>query len=201
MIATLRGTLAVKSPTEIVVDVAGVGYGLSIPLSTYEALGAVDTHVHIYTHLHVREDHLQLFGFATEEERAVFRLLIAVTGIGPKMAQGILSGIPVPDLKRHLAAGNTGALTTIPGVGRKLAERLVLELREKIARTGTAEGTSNLPSDPRGRVRAEALLALTSLGYNRAVAEKAVRAAQDEFPDQPPPLETLLKTALRHAGS
>jgi Holliday junction DNA helicase RuvA len=201
MIATLRGTLTVKSPTEIVVDVAGVGYALSIPLSTYETLGAVDSQVHLYTHLHVREDMLHLFGFATGEERAVFRLLIAVNGIGPKMAQGILSGIPVPDLKRHLATGNTGALKAIPGVGRKLAERLVLELREKIGKTGPTEGTSVLPSDPQGRVRAEALLALTSLGYNRTIAEKAVRAAQDEFRDQLPPLETLLKAALRHVGS
>jgi holliday junction DNA helicase RuvA len=201
MIAMLRGILVMKSPTEIVVDVAGVGYAVSIPLSTYETLGAVDTHVLLYTHLHVREEMLQLFGFATEQERTVFRLLIAVTGIGPKMAQGILSGIPVPDLKRHLSTGDTGALTTIPGIGRKLAERLVLELREKIGKTGTAAEITALPTDPRSRVRAEALLALTSLGYNRAVAEKAVRAGQDELGDQMPALETLLKAALRHAGS
>ena len=201
MIATLRGVLVMKSPTEIVVDVAGVGYAVSIPLSTYETLGAVDTPVRLYTHLHVREDTLHLFGFATEEERAVFRLLIAVTGIGPKMAQGILSGIPVPDLKRHLSSGDTGALTTIPGIGRKLAERLVLELREKIGKAGTSAETTALPSDPQSRIRAEALLALTSLGYNRAAAEKAVRAAQEEFRDQMPALEILLKAALRHAGS
>jgi len=196
MIASLRGTLAAKSPTEVVVDVHGVGYALSIPLSTYERLGLLSSEVFLYTHQHVREDTLQLFGFATEEERAMFRLLLSVTGIGPKMAQGILSGIPVPELRTHLAGGNLPALTAIPGIGRKLAERLVLELREKIGKTPAAAGS---PADEHAHIHTEALMALVSLGYARPAAERALRTAQQEL-GSTPTLETLLKHALRHAG-
>jgi Holliday junction DNA helicase RuvA len=196
MIASLRGTLAAKSPTEAVVDVHGVGYALSIPLSTYERLGPLSSEVFLYTHQHVREDTLQLFGFATEEERAMFRLLLSVTGIGPKMAQGILSGIPVPELRTHLAGGNLPALTAIPGIGRKLAERLVLELREKIGKTPAAPGS---PTDEHAHIHTEALMALVSLGYARPAAERALRTAQQELGNTPT-LETLLKHALRHAG-
>ena len=132
MISALRGTLISKSPTEVIIDVHGVGYGISIPLSTYERLGETNAQTTLLTYLHVREDIMQLYGFFTEEERSLFRLLISVSGIGPKMAQGILSGIPAGDLKNHITSGNIGALTTIPGVGRKLGERLVVELRDKI---------------------------------------------------------------------
>jgi Holliday junction DNA helicase RuvA len=138
MIARLSGKLAVKSPTEIVIDVGGVAFALSVPLSTFERLPGAGETVSVFTHLHVREDLLQLYGFFAEEEREVFRILISVSGIGPKMAQGILSGLPVADLKAHIIAGNSHALTAIPGVGRKLAERLIVELRDKIAKTGGA---------------------------------------------------------------
>jgi holliday junction DNA helicase RuvA len=196
MIGSLKGALLAKSPTEILLDVHGVGFQVNIPLSTFEVLGEINSTVLLLTHLHVREDALQLFGFATDEERAMFRLLISVTGIGPRMAQGILSGIPVCDLRTHLIAGNTGALTTIPGVGRKLAERLVVELREKL---GKMEGPAftRSPGDPASQARAEALLALTSLGYNRLLAEKALRSAMQELGEQPASVENLIKTALR----
>jgi holliday junction DNA helicase RuvA len=199
MISFLKGTLAFKSPTEAGVDVGGVGYGVSIPLSTFEKLGAQGSEVMLLTHLHVREDVLQLFGFATEEERSLFRLLVSVNGIGPRMGIGILSGIPAADLRAHIASGNTAALTTIPGIGRKLAERLVLELREKIGKAEHA-GAFGAGGDARGSVRAEAILALTSLGYSRPVAEKAVRIASDEAKDANTTLEALLKAALRHAA-
>jgi holliday junction DNA helicase RuvA len=199
MIAFLKGTLAFKSPTEAGIDVGGVGYGVSIPLSTFEKLGAQGSDVMLFTHLHVREDVMQLFGFATEEERALFRLLVSVNGIGPRMGIGILSGIPATDLRAHIASGNTAALTTIPGIGRKLAERLVLELREKIGKAEHA-GVFAAGGDARGSVRTEAILALTSLGYSRPVAEKAVRIATDEAKGADVTLEGLLKTALRHAA-
>ncbi len=148
----------------------------------------------------MREDILQLYGFATEDERAIFRLLISVTGIGPRMAQGILSGIPVPDLKTYIASGNTAALTTIPGVGRKLADRLVVELREKMGRLDVPAGGVAIPADPQGTMRSEAMLALTSLGYNRNTAERVLRAALEELADTSPTVESLIKAALRHAA-
>ncbi len=200
MIARLAGKLAAKSPTEIVVDVGGVAFALSIPFSTFERLAEVGSQISVYTHLHVREDALQLYGFFTEEERELFRILISVNGIGPKMAQGILSGIPVTDLKSHILSGNSGALTAIPGVGRKIAERLVVELRDRISRTdGTSFSGGTSASNGSG-IRSEALLALTSLGYNRAAAEKALRGAVQESPEAESSVESLIKAALRHAA-
>lgn len=201
MIASLRGTLTAKSPTEIVVDVHGVGFALSIPLSTYEKLGELQTEVFLYTHQHVREDALQLFGFCTEDERTMFRLLLGVTGIGPRMAQGILSGIPVPELRRHLVSGNHPALTAVSGIGKKLAERLVLELREKIARADAGGPAPAGPMDDQTRARHEALLALVSLGFARPVAERALRSAMQDPEAAGAPLETLIKIALRHKGT
>jgi Holliday junction DNA helicase RuvA len=200
VIARLTGRLASKTPTEIVVDVGGVAFALSIPLSTFERLAEAGGPVSVFTHLHVREDALQLYGFFTEEERDLFRTLISVNGIGPKMAQGILSGIPVADLKGHILSGNSLALTAIPGVGRKIAERLVVELRDRISKTdGTtlSAGASTLNGS---RIRSEALLALTSLGYNRAAAEKAIRGAVQESLDAESSVEALIKAALRHAA-
>jgi holliday junction DNA helicase RuvA len=200
MIARLRGELIAKSPTEVVIDVNGVAFALQISVSTFEKVGDLNGTVQLFTYLHVREDNLQLFGFASEEERGLFKLLISVTGIGPKMAQGILSGISIPDLKAHLATGNTAALTTIPGVGRKLADRLVVELREKVGRLDTAGHALGIAGEPQGTLHSEALLALTSLGYNRATAEKAVRSALNELSGTTPTLESLIKVALRHAA-
>jgi len=200
MISQLQGELLARNPTSVVIGVNGIGFGVQIPVSTFEKIGALHSSVTLFTHLHVREDALQLYGFATEDERSAFQLLISVTGIGPRMAQGILSGISVPDLKSHLASGNAAALTSIPGVGRKLADRLVVELRDKMGRLETAAGGAIAPADGQGTLRSEALLALTSLGYNRAAAERAVRAAMGEFAEAPPTIEALIKAALRHAA-
>jgi Holliday junction DNA helicase RuvA len=199
MITLLRGTLLAKAPTEAVVDVGGVGYGVQIPLSTFETLGPAGSAATLHTYLHVRDDALVLYGFATEEERDTFRLLISVNGIGPKMAQGILSGIGVSDLRECIARGNVAVLTSVPGVGKKTGERLVMELREKIGRIGQEVRLPAGAGDDQGRMRSEALLALTSLGYSRQAAEKAIRAAlQDGGPN--PTLEGLIKSSLRHAG-
>ena len=197
MIASLRGRLVHKSPTEVVVDVHGVGYGLSVPLSTYEALGEIGTECTLVTHLHVREDQFQLFGFASEAERDLFRILLTVTGIGPRLAQSILSGISVQDLRSHLVQGNLTALTAVPGIGRKLAERLVVELRDKASRIEAPLATGAAGSDLKVKVRSEALLALTSLGYSRPMAEKGLRAAIQESNDREVGVEELIKASLR----
>ena len=199
MIASLRGTLVFKSPTEVVVDTNGVGYSLSIPLSTYTILGEVNSSVTLLTHLHVREDALQLFGFATETERSTFKLLISVSGIGPRMAQTILSGIPVPDLRQHITSGNLVALTAIPGVGKKLAERLIVELRDRVGKTETSSILSPTISDGQSQVRSEALLALTSLGYSRPIAERALLSSIKETNGKEISIEELIKAALRNA--
>lgn len=198
MISFLRGTLVAKAPTEATVDVNGVGYGLQIPLSTFETLGAAGSSVTLHTYLNVREDALVLFGFATEAERDMFRLLISVNGVGPKMAQGVLSGIGVRDLKDCIAQGNVAMLTTVPGIGKKTGERLIMELREKIGRLGPPARPSTGEGDEQGRIRSEALLALTSLGYTRQVAEKAIRSALQEDGNTHT-IESLIKSALRHA--
>lgn len=200
MIATLTGTLTHKSPTEVVIEVHGVGYGVSIPISTFEVLGETSSAVTLFTHLYVREDTLHLYGFATEEERDTFRMLISVSGIGPKMAQGILSGITVAELKRHVTHANLSALTTVPGVGKKLAERLVLELRDKVGKLELRMPTGVPATDPQAQIHSETLLALTSLGYTRVAAEKAVRAAIRETNGREFTVEELIKASLRQAA-
>lgn len=195
MIGSLTGIVKRKSPTEVVLDVNGVGYAVTIPLSTYEKLGEPGSTATLLTHLHVREDALQLFGFVGEEERSSFKLLISVNGIGPKLAQGILSGISVTDLQHHIAKGNTSALTAIPGVGKKTAERLIVELRDKMGKMSSEEGDRG-PTDEGAELRQEALLALTSLGYNRQQAEKALRQVLLEQKGAPLSLQDLIKRAL-----
>lgn len=201
MISSLTGTLKVKTPTEVLIDVNGVGYAVSIPLSTFEKLGDAGVETTLLTHLHVREDALQLYGFATEEERYFFKLLISVSGIGPKIAQGILSGISVKELREHIVGGNVLALTATPGVGRKTAERLVVELRDKIVKLEAAPEAAFLASKQHMEVRQEALLALTSLGYNRLVAEKAIRQVLTEANGAELTLEELIKRSLRLGSS
>ena len=199
MIASLTGTLRTKSPTEVLVDVQGVGFAVLITLPTYETLGEPGSSVHLLTHLHVREDALLLYGFATDAEREMFRLLTTISGIGPKIAQGILSGVPVNELREHIVAGNVQALVGIPNVGKKTAERLVVELRDRLTR----ESPATVPGAPSGgtppELRAEALLALTSLGFTRASAEKALRQVLQNARGEQLSVEELIKRALRHA--
>ena len=163
-------------------------------------LGEVNGTIALLTHLHVREDVLQLFGFATETERSTFKLLISVSGIGPRMAQTILSGIQVPDLRQYIVSGNLSALTTIPGVGKKLAERLVVELRDRIGKTETSSILPPASSDKQSQVRSEALLALASLGYSRPIAERALLASLKESNGKETSVEELIKASLRHAA-
>ena len=134
MIAQLEGSISEKTPTQIIVDVSGVGYELLIPISTFDKLEEVGSKVKLLTYLHVREDILQLFGFSTLKEKMMFTHLISVAGIGPKLALGILSGRTVEDLTRNIVNGDTENLTQLSGVGKKTAQRIVLELRDKLAK-------------------------------------------------------------------
>ena len=193
MIGRLRGMLLESRPDRAVVDVQGVGYDLSIPLGTFSALPPVGEGVTLHVHTHVREDALQLFGFATSQEKFVFEKLISVSGIGPRVALTVLSGLPLPDLVNAIVTQNARRLSTIPGVGKKLAERLGLELKEKLADFGfTATGRDLAPKTSSAE---DAIGALKNLGYRPAQAEAAVAAAAKEVP--PDDLNALLQVALK----
>jgi holliday junction DNA helicase RuvA len=201
MIASLTGILKYKNPTEILIEVHGIGFTVSIPFSTFEKLGEVGSTVSLLTHFHVREDAQQLFGFLSNEERRLFKLLISVSGIGPKIAQGILSGMNVDELRINLHHGNIPALTAIPGVGKKTAERMILELRDKVGgAVSDSEPVSALDAANSG-IRTEALQALTSLGYNLQIAEKSIRLVLNETEGSTISLEELIKRALRHTSA
>jgi holliday junction DNA helicase RuvA len=195
MIEYLSGKLIDKNPTKAIISAGGVGYALLISLATYEALPAVGSQAELYAHLVVREDALTLFGFSTVAERDMFLLLTSVTGVGPKLGITILSGTGIDVLKENIARGNSAALTRLPGIGKKIAERVALELREKIAAIDPAAA---MPAGGRHEIRDEALAALIALGYNRAGAEKALRGALKEGPEVEANVETLLKAALKH---
>jgi len=200
MIASLTGILKYKSPTEILIDVNGIGYTVSIPLSTYEKLGDVGSSISLLTYFHVREDAMQLFGFFSDEERRLFKLLISVSGIGPKIAQSILSGMNVEELKSYLISGNVIALTAIPGVGKKTAERLILELRDKVGKAIADGEPISALGMASAMMRAEALQALTSLGYNLQIAEKSIRLVLKETEGSNISLEELVKRALHYTN-
>lgn len=203
MIGRLTGTIAECSPGSVVVDVRGVGYSLQIPLSTFYALrqsgeGSVTLHVHT----HVREDALLLFGFATPDERRAFERLIGISGIGPRTALAVLSGIGVRDLERAVREGDRVQLERIPGIGRKTAERVMLELKDRLdrdarprrGRAGSDSGTV-APQEPRG-IRSDAILALEQLGYSLDASIHAVDRALREI-GEAATIESALKAALR----
>jgi Holliday junction DNA helicase RuvA len=199
MIASLEGKLSVRSPQRAVIDVGGVGYLLEIPLSTYYALPAAGERVRLHTYLHVQDDALRLFGFATLAEREMFLRLISVSRIGPKVAVGILSGIGVAELRAAVLAGDVARLSRIPGVGAKSAERLVVELREKVLTLEGLEAPRESEAEPAagglaGELRRDALSALLNLGYRRAEAERALQQAAREGATD---LEAVLRGALR----
>ena len=196
MIARLEGVLAEKSPEIVALDVHGVGYEVRVPLSTYFELPDEGKTVRLHIHTHVREDALQLYGFGSETERVLFRLLIATSGVGPKLALAILSGLPASKLVASLRAGDLAALTSIPGVGKKTAERMVIDLREKALGLEVAARPERPPA-PDAAAAAES--ALTNLGYPRPQAERAVRRALEVLPEDAS-LEALIKEALRAAA-
>lgn len=184
MIAHLSGTLLSKQATSVIVDVSGVGYEVTIPLSTFYDLEDINSSVQLRIYTHVREDTLQLYGFKTVRERELFLKLISVSGIGPKLGITLLSGMTADEMIASIRTNNLARLTLIPGVGRKTAERLILELREKVAELSSAQLEEEFGAKPEGgaeptedSVRADALSALLNLGYQRSGAEKAIDAA------------------------
>ena len=172
MIAHLSGTLLDKQLQRLVVDVGGVGYDVQVPLSTFYAVGDVGARVDLRIHTHVREDALQLFGFATPLEQTLFERLIAIGGIGPRVALAVLSGIEPESLVRAIRDADLGRLTSIPGVGKKTAERLVVELRDRLPKL--AETTPTGVPSAEDDVRSDVLSALANLGYQRAAAERGL---------------------------
>jgi Holliday junction DNA helicase RuvA len=190
MIAELTGRIVKKTLNHVVIDVGGVGYLVTIPLSTYTALPSDDGNVRLYIHTHVREDAISLFGFSSEQERELFVDLISVSGIGPKLATTILSGASAQEVRSYIVAGNVAGFVVLPGVGKKTAERIVLELREKLAKRGA---TGDARDDgPVGLT--DVVEALVNLGYARQEAHDAVReAAGDGTTD----LAEILKRALK----
>jgi Holliday junction DNA helicase RuvA len=177
MIGHLRGTLIDKRPNQVLLDVAGVGYQVQIPLSTFYAIGELKDEVSLLVHTHVRDDALLLYGFLTAREKHFFELLISASGVGPSLALKILSGMSVDDLIPAIRAGDLPALTRIPGVGKKTAERIVVELRDKLAQMEAAVPAEEKPA-ARGGLAADVVSALLNLGYDRRTAEKAAEEAQ-----------------------
>ena len=194
MIAHLRGRVLRKAPQEVVVDVAGVGYRVAIPVSTFYRVGEEGDELSLRIHTHVREDTLALYGFLTAAEQEVFERLIAVAGVGPKLAVGILSGIDVADFVSALRGNDLVRLTRIPGVGKKTAERLVLELKDKLSALVAAEPATAAPPSP-ASPKDDLLSALANLGYSRPEVERAVDRALAA--DGAGRFEDLLRRALQ----
>ena len=203
MIAHLRGTLLEKHPNQAVVDAQGVGYDVTIPISTFSTLPEVGQPVSLRIHTHVREDAIALFGFAKPEEKALFEKLIGVSGIGPKLAITVLSGLAASDLVQSIRTGAIEKLVRVPGIGKKTAERMVLELRDKLDGVMLAEKSGGAPvaaASGGGAVlddmERDALSALINLGANRAQAESAVRKARAANKDCD--FETLFRQAMEN---
>jgi holliday junction DNA helicase RuvA len=196
MIAFLRGRILDKQPNLLIVDVQGVGYHVSVPLSTFYDAGEPGAEVSLRIYTHVREDTLQLYGFLTTLEQQIFERLIAISGIGPKLAVAVLSGIEPGEFVAAIHRGDLARLTGIPGVGRKTAERMVLELKDRLAHLAVPAGVgAPIPASPGERLRADLLSALQNLGYHRPLAEKAVDATLSSA--SAPSFEQALKAALR----
>ncbi len=177
MIGQLRGRLAEKRPNQVLIDVGGVGYLVQVPLSSYAALGELHTEVTLLIHTHVREDALALYGFVSAREKHFFEMLLSASGVGPALALKILSGMSVEELAPAIRAGDLARLTRIPGVGRKTAERMVVELKDKLE--SVAAETEKPAASPAG-VEADVVSALVNLGYDARAAESAAAEAKRE---------------------
>jgi Holliday junction DNA helicase RuvA len=195
MIAFLRGRILDKQPNLLIVDVQGVGYLVHVPLSTFYDAGDVGADAALRIHTHVREEALQLYGFLTVLEQQLFERLIGISGIGPKLAIAVLSGIEPRDLVAAVQRGDLARLTGIPGVGRKTAERIVLELKDRLAHVAVPDTTEPVPVATGERLRDDLLSALQNLGYHRPLAEKAIDASLPST--GAPSFEQALKAALR----
>jgi Holliday junction DNA helicase RuvA len=190
MIATLHGKMQSRTDDSLIVNVGGVGFRVRVPSGTLANLGAVGGDVMLFTHLHVREDDLSLYGFATDEERRLFETLLTVSGIGPKVAMGVLSSAPVETLRVAIAQGNLDVLTALPGIGKKTAQRLVLELKGKLDLSGRGEIGELSPLDE------DVMNALINLGYSAAEATRAARSV----PSTAKTVEDRVRIALQYLG-
>jgi holliday junction DNA helicase RuvA len=201
VIASLRGNILEKHPNRIVVDVNGVGYEVFVPLSTFYGLGDAGSPITVRIHTHVREDALLLYGFATLLEQELFERLIGVSGIGPKVALAVLSGIEPLDLIRAIERGDHARLTAIPGVGKKTSERIVLELKDRLPRPQAVAVVAGDATADAPIVRDDVVSALVNLGYHRPLAEKAADAALKAIgPSSDRGFEQILKQALREVA-
>jgi holliday junction DNA helicase RuvA len=196
MIAFLRGRVLDKQPNRIIVDVAGVGYELHVPLSTFYEVGDAGGEVSLRVYTHVREEALQLYGFLTDLERQVFERLIGISGIGPKLAIAVLSGMDSREVIAAIQRGDVARLTRIPGIGKKTAERIVLELKDRLMQLASPAVVGAVPEVSSGdRLRADLLSALQNLGYHRPQAERAIDGALTASPDVA--FDVALRGALR----
>lgn len=195
----LSGKIVSKRPTRLVLEVAGIGFELAIPLSTFHSLENSGEAARLWTHFLVREDAHSLYGFKTEEERDLFRLLLSVTGIGPKMSLAILSGIGTLELRKAIIEGSLPTLTAISGVGRKTAERLIVELREKILLLGPpSEAAVSARPTTGNRLLEDSLQALVSLGYRRPEAKQALERVLAEKNGSSFSVEDLIRASLKY---
>jgi len=198
MIAQLRGTLSDKRPNQLIVEVGGVGYLVNIPLSTFYALGGLREEVVLLVHTHVREDSLALYGFLTAREKHLFEMLLSASGVGPTLALKILSGMSADELGPAIREGDIARLTRIPGVGKKTAERMVVELRDKLS-AAEPEALASSAAAGRGGVSGDVVSALLNLGYDSRAAEAAVeRAARGGGADN---FEAVLRAALHELSA
>lgn len=191
MIGQISGMLVYKHPPQLMVDVGGVAYELEAPMTAFYELSEVGERVSLFTHLAIRDDAHLLFGFADLQQRDVFRVLLKISGVGPRVALALLSGLTVDDLAACVAAGDIAQLTRVPGIGRKTAERLVIELRDRLESvSGVGPDSSRSTLTP----QQDAVSALMALGYRETEASRAVRAVEV---DGVPPVETLIREALK----
>lgn len=195
MIARLTGTLSEKTPGRIVIDVQGVGYDLHVPLSTFYVIGEAGSAVTLRVYTHVREDVIALYGFATGLEQDLFERLISISGIGPRLALAVLSGMEPPDLVRAIKAQDVARLTSIPGIGKKTAERIGLELKDRLPKSVQAAADAAKPFAPEDELRADLLSALLNLGYQRQAAERTIEQELTAAPDAG--FEQALRSVLR----
>src|SRR5215475_13418095 len=196
MIAHLRGRILSKTPNQAIIDCSGVGYDVTISVATFSELPAENVEAALFIHTHVREDQIALFGFASTQEKRIFERLLTISGIGPKLAITVLSGISSDRLVAAIRGGDHATLTKIPGIGKKTAERVVLELKDKLDDLATPEMTTATDGVHHGPAADDALSALVNLGYPRPVAQKAVETAVEKNPSAAGDFETLFRAAM-----
>lgn len=196
MIARLRGTLLLKTPNQAIVECAGVGYDVAISVATFLALPAEGSEARLYIYTRVAEDQLALFGFAELTEKRLFERLLTISGIGPRLAITVLSGIDAARLVTAIRSGDHAALVRIPGIGKKTAERIVLELKDKLDELASAPGPGAAPAVALGEAADDALSALVNLGYQRPAAQKAIEQAIAGKPEVRSNFEALFRAAM-----